>query len=177
MTDWIGHRCADHKIDPATETLIIGTFNPDTKSNLADFFYGRSRNHLWDILPGVLNAGGSLKGKTKEEKLQFIRAKHIDFIDLIWAIGSEPPDYSDKHLDRMKEIRWREDIIDQIGKLKNLKRVCISRKGFADVPAIRNKVRVIAEYLKDRPIVFRCVHSPARGLRKARDEWKEFLTT
>ena len=47
----IKHLLLDYKINPETETLIIGTFNPDTPENDADFFYGRSRNFLWKMLP------------------------------------------------------------------------------------------------------------------------------
>lgn len=47
----VQHRFLDHQINPDTETLIIGTFNPDAADNNADFFYGRSRNYLWRLLP------------------------------------------------------------------------------------------------------------------------------
>lgn len=173
----IKHRCADHVVDPQTETLIIGTFNPATKANSADFFYGRLRNRLWDILPHVLDGerSESLRGKTKEEKLRFIRAKRIDFIDLIWEIESEPPDYSDKYLDKMAGVRWRDDIIEQIERLPFLKRVCVSRKKFNDVPTIGKKVSEITSYLEDKPIVFKCVHTPARAYSRATIEWAEFL--
>jgi hypothetical protein len=174
VSELIIHRCADHMIDPQTETLIIGTFNPDIKANCADFFYGRPHNHLWTILPGVFGEEG-LKGKTKEAKLRFIRAKRIDFIDLIWALESEPPDYSDTCLDKMQGVRWREDIIEQIDELRSLKRVCVSRKGFDDVPNIGKKVDEIATHLKGRPIVFKCVHTPARAYSRAKVEWAEFL--
>jgi hypothetical protein len=42
----IKHRFLNHNINPLTETLIIGIFNPDTKENTADFFYGRQRIFL-----------------------------------------------------------------------------------------------------------------------------------
>ena|ERR1700730_4503619 len=174
MIKLITHRCAGHIIELGTETLIIGTFNPDTKTNCADFFYGRRHNHLWTILPSVFGEE-SLKRKTKEEKLRFIRNKRIDFIDLIRAIESEPPDYKDTSLDKMQGIRWREDIIAQIKKLRFLKRVCVSRKGFGGVPNIGKRVDHIAAYLQDKRIVFKCVHTPARGLSRAKAEWAEFL--
>jgi len=37
----IKHKFLDHEIDPATETLIIGTFNPLADGNTAEFFYSR----------------------------------------------------------------------------------------------------------------------------------------
>jgi hypothetical protein len=174
MSEPIKHRCAKHTIDQHTETLIIGTFNPDTETNPADFFYGRPHNHLWRILPKIFGEE-SLKGKTKEEKLKFMRAKHIDFIDLILEIDREPPDYSDKHLDKLKGIRWREDIIQEIEKLRFLKRVGVSRKKFNDVPNIGARIETIATYFQDKPIVFKCVHTPARAYSTALGDWTEFL--
>jgi hypothetical protein len=84
----IPHRFLDHQIDPETETLIIGTFNPETANNEAEFFYGRSRNYLWRLLPLAFGEK-NLKEHTKQEKLEFIKKHHIDFIDLIEEIEVE----------------------------------------------------------------------------------------
>jgi len=67
----IKHRFINHTINPKTEILIIGTFNPDTEENIADFFYGRSRNFLWTLLATAYNEA-SLKGQPRDEKLKFI---------------------------------------------------------------------------------------------------------
>ena len=172
----VGHRCRDHKIDEQTETLIIGTFNPDTDANVADFFYGRPQNQLWRILPEIFNEN-SLKGRPREEKIRFIRARQIDFIDLIWEVDHVPPDYTDKYLDTHCLIHWREDIFDQIDRLPHLKRVGVSRKGFKDVRSIGNRVDEIAAHLNGKPIVFRRLHTPARKLNDARKEWAQFFKT
>jgi hypothetical protein len=168
------HRCADHVIDLQTETLIIGTFNPDTKGNSADFFYGRSRNHLWTILEKAF--GGTrepLKKATRDEKLKFIRANRIDFIDLISEVEGEPPDYKDETLDKLV-TKWR-NVVEEIDKLHFLKRACITRKGFIGVPRIESRVNEIAEYFRDKQVVFRCVHTPARAHSRAAPEWIDFL--
>jgi hypothetical protein len=34
----VGHKFRGHQIDPHTKILIIGTFNPNTLRNNADFF-------------------------------------------------------------------------------------------------------------------------------------------
>mgnify|MGYP000203195880 CR=1 FL=1 len=47
----IKHKFLDHNINPKAEMLFLGTFNPETENNDADFFYGRSRNYLWKLLP------------------------------------------------------------------------------------------------------------------------------
>ncbi len=34
----IEHKFLSHQINPETETLIIGTFNPQANQNIAEFF-------------------------------------------------------------------------------------------------------------------------------------------
>jgi len=175
----IEHKFLDHKIDPQTETLIIGTFNPKdtaTLRNDADFFYSRG-NHLWNLLPKAFDKeSNSLIGKTKEEKIEFIRANHIDFIDLISAIEGSPVDFKDAYLDRAKKIEWR-NVIEEIKKLRFLKRACITRKSFDDVPNIKMEVKKIETYFSDKKeIVFRCLHTPARYYSEdIQAEWTNFL--
>jgi G:T/U-mismatch repair DNA glycosylase len=62
----IRHRLLEHEINPETETLVIGTFNPDTTDNKADFFYGRGRNYLWSLLSSAFGSD-DLKKKSKNE--------------------------------------------------------------------------------------------------------------
>ncbi len=77
----VKHRFQSHSIHPATETLIVGTFNPEAEANEADFFYGRSRNFLWRLLPTALGSE-DLKGRLKEEKVNFIRQQlHVNGLD------------------------------------------------------------------------------------------------
>jgi G:T/U-mismatch repair DNA glycosylase len=60
----IKHKFLDWGIYPKTETLIIGTFNPETSKD--DFFYGSGHNYLWKLLP-LAYGEESLKGKLKED--------------------------------------------------------------------------------------------------------------
>lgn len=78
----VQHRFLDHQINPETETLIIGTFNPETVDNKAEFFYGRSRNYLWRLLPTAFGET-DLKNASKQEKLEFIQKYKIDLTDLL----------------------------------------------------------------------------------------------
>ena len=84
----IEHKFKDHKINNHTQILIIGTFNPDVFKNEATFFYGRSRNFLWNLLPKAFNEK-SLKGKDIKFKLSFMNDHKIDFVDLISEIRVE----------------------------------------------------------------------------------------
>ena len=74
----IKHKFRKHSINSETKILIIGTFNPDVSNNEADFFYGRKRNYLWQLLPETLNQK-SLKYEKKQKKLEFMKENNIDF--------------------------------------------------------------------------------------------------
>jgi G:T/U-mismatch repair DNA glycosylase len=170
----IKHRFSSHIIHPQTEILIIGTFNPETPENKADFFYGRHRNFLWTLIP-VAFGDNSLKGKSKEEKVAYIQRRKIDFIDLITEVQVEEPDnYDDSYLD--KNISGWTDIICRIEKLKNLKKVCFTRKSFADIPNMKIRLDTIKNICQQKNIFFQCVTTPARFYRADKQkEWTAFL--
>jgi G:T/U-mismatch repair DNA glycosylase len=171
----IRHRFINHKINPKIETLVVGTFNPDTEENNADFFYGRPRNFLWVLIPATFNET-SLKGKSKEEKLKFIEKYRIDFIDLISEVEvEEVANYSDGYLDN-KVIEWR-NVISEIGKLPNLKRVCLTRKSFGDIRNIKIRIDEIKSYCEDLKISFQFLPTPARFYGQAKQtEWTNFFS-
>jgi len=170
----IKHRFLDHQIDPKTETLIIGTFNPETVDNKAEFFYGRSRNYLWKLLPVAFDEE-SLKNKSKAEKLDFIRKYNIDFIDLISSVNvEEVANYKDDYLDKSKpEFR---EVKAEIEKLPNLKRVCFTRKSFSDIPKMKVKIEEIEVLCEKKNINFKYLTTPARYYRDDKQqEWTTFF--
>jgi len=175
----VKHKFLDHQINTETETLIIGTFNPKTTDNDAEFFYGRSRIYLWRLLPTAFGET-DLKGATKQKKLEFIRKYKIDFIDLIEEVEEveEAPvqgiNYRDDYIEgRVK--KWR-NIEKEINNLKKIKRVCITRKTFNDVPNIRKKVEAIKELCIKSEILFKPLISPARYYNQNKQsEWTNFL--
>jgi len=173
----VKHRFLDHQINPDTETLIIGTFNPDTASNQAEFFYGRGRNYLWRLLPTAFMVT-DLKGAMKQHKLEFISKNKIDFIDLISEIEvdeGQEANYYDGYIDN-KKIKWRE-IISEIDRLKNLKRVCFTRKTFSDIPNMKMQIEIIKEHCKKKNIHFQAMTTPARFYNQDKQaEWTNFLT-
>jgi len=139
----IQHRFIDHQVSPETETLIIGTFNPETTKNDAAFFYGRSRNYLWRLLPTAFGKT-DLKGSSKQKQIEFIRQHKIDLIDLIEEIQVEEgqeANYYDGYIDN-KVTQWK-NIIAVINGLQNLKRVCFTRKTFSDIPNMKKQLDVI----------------------------------
>ena len=172
----IKHRFLDHQINPETEILILGTFNPDTEKNEADFFYGRSRNFLWKLLPTAFQKP-DLKKASKQEKLSFIEQVKIDFIDLIAEIEVEDgqeENYNDDFIDN-KVTKWQ-NVITEIEKLKNLKIICFTRKTFTDIPNIKNQIDIIQEFCYKNRIFFKALATPARFYNEKKQiEWTKYL--
>jgi len=172
----IQHRFLDHQINPETEALIIGTFNPETEDNNAEFFYGRIRNYLWRLLPTAFGEP-DLKSASKQEKLEFIQKYKIDLTDLIEEIKVEEgqeANYYDGYIDN-KVNRWK-NIIAIIDTLPNLKRVCFTRKTFSDIPNMKAKLAEIQKYCDIKGIEFKALTTPARFYREDKQtEWTNFL--
>jgi G:T/U-mismatch repair DNA glycosylase len=170
----IKHRFIDHPISRQTEILVIGTFNPDTEENKADFFYGRQRNFLWTLIP-VAFGETSLKGKAKNEKLQFIEHFKIGFIDLISEVEvEEVSNYDDSYLDDKVSI-WR-NVIAEIENLPHIKKVCLTRKSVADIPKMKAKIEEIKSYCEEKNITFQYLTTPARFYRSDKQaEWSKFF--
>ena len=172
----VNHKFLNHTINPNTETLIIGSFNPEAEGNNVDFFYGRSRNFLWRLLPTALGLD-SLKGALKENKLSFIETHKVDFIDLIKSANvedGEEANYLDNYIDSKVE-EWS-DVLSEIKALKNLKRVCFTRKTFGRVPNMEKKIQEIQKYCDSSNIHFQCMSTPARTYNKEKqEEWTQFF--
>jgi G:T/U-mismatch repair DNA glycosylase len=170
MNKTIRHRMEHHKVNPNTEILIVGTFNPETQENSADFFYGRERNFLWRLLPTSFQYQ-DLKGADKKRKQEFIAANKVDFVDLITVVEVEngkEADYSDAYIDQ-HVTEWT-DVISLIKSLKNLKKVVVTRKTFSDVPNIKKYVDKIRDYCSSQNIAFECLPTPARFYNQSKQQ-------
>lgn len=172
----IKHRFLDHHINPETEILIIGTFNPDIEKNEADFFYGRNRNYLWKLLP-VAFQKPDLKQSSKQEKLSFIQQEKLDFIDLIAKIEVEDgqeANYNDDFIDS-KVTQWQ-NVITEIKNLKNIKKICLSRKTFTCIPNIKKQIETIQEFCYKNGIFFKELVTPSRFYNEEKQiEWTNFI--
>lgn len=170
----IKHRFQNHNINPLTETLIIGTFNPDTKENTADFFYGRPRNFLWVLIPRAFNKD-SLKDRSLCDKIEFIKNFLIDFIDLITEVEvDDVTNYNDDYLDN-KVSEWK-DIISEIEKLQYLKRICLTRRTFGGIPNMKMQIDKIKSYCEEKQIPFQLLTTPARYYSPSKQtEWTAFF--
>jgi G:T/U-mismatch repair DNA glycosylase len=173
----IKHKFHNHLINPETQILIIGTFNPDTENNPAEFFYGRSRNFLWRLLPTAFNFN-DLKGKSKADKLDFISKEKIDFVDLITSVAIEEgneTNYNDAYIDS-RVLEWR-DILAELKRLKKLKKVCFTRKSFSDIPEMKKKIEEVKDYCDNNGIPFEYLTTPARFYREDKQqEWTTFFS-
>lgn len=170
----ISHKFLNHEINQKTEILVIGTFNPNAKDNEADFFYGRSKNYLWKLIP-IAYSQMSLKGSSLESKLKFIEERKIDFVDLIKQVDVEDEtNYKDSYLDN-KVTQWR-DLLTVISSLKNLKRICITRKTMSGIPNMKLKIDDIIVYCKSHNIPIHMLPTPARYYSEAKQtEWTKFF--
>lgn len=175
----IKHKLVDYKINPETEILILGTFNPDTEKNEADFFYGRGRNYLWQIVSEIFQVD-NLKKLSKEKKQYFIKEKKIDFIDLISEVEIEKGqegNYKDDYIDS-RVVKWN-NVIGEIKKLRNIKRIGLTRKTYSGIPNMKEKIDEIIEYCNANNIPFLSLTTPARhpnyyGNRHM-EEWVSFF--
>lgn len=174
----IRHKFQHHTINPETETLIVGTFNPDATNNYAQFFYGRTQNFLWRLLPTAFGER-DLKDQNKEAKMHFMQRRKIDFIDLIAEVDIEAgqeTNYLDSYLDgRITECRA---VTLEMEKLPNLKRVCISRKTLTDIPNMSLLIERIQLYCQKRGILFAMLTTPARMYTEEKQAvWSGFLNS
>ncbi|MCE3297259.1 MAG: hypothetical protein K0R65_2973 [Crocinitomicaceae bacterium] len=172
----VKHRLRHHAIDPETEILVIGTFSPEHEDNPADSFYGRVRNHFWRLITAAYDEP-SLKGKSKEEKMDFSRKHKIDFIDLIRELRVETGhecNYNDDYIDN-KVTEWY-DVIAEISRLPKLRKVCFTRKSFGGVPNLKARISEIEQFCIKQGIEFKYLTTPSRFYSEAKEEeWREFF--
>jgi G:T/U-mismatch repair DNA glycosylase len=157
----VSHKFSHHKPRLDTEILILGTFNPNVPEG-PDFFYGRPRNFLWSLLPGVWGLE-SLKEAGLKTKKEFLNLYLIDFVDLIDSLevaeGEESnvdDDFIDGHV-----LKWKE-INQIIETLPNLKAVYFTRKTFNGIPQMKAKILIIEQYCRLKGIRFCKLETPSR---------------
>jgi G:T/U-mismatch repair DNA glycosylase len=171
---YVRHKFSDFRINPETRTIIIGTFNPDTPTNKATFFYGTGRNYLWRILARAYNC--TEIPSTRDAREQFLVLHRIGFIDLIAEVAvpeEQANNRDDRYIDA-RVVRWT-DVVGELCKLASLERACFSRKTLSGIPNIKARIEDVQSHLR-ADVHFRCLVSPARYFSEAKgNEWKDFL--
>ncbi len=158
----IYHKFRNHKIQNDTKILIIGTFNPDVRENDAEFFYGRSRNYLWKLLP-LCFGYDDLKREPTKGKLRFINKMKIDFVDLIESVRIEDGqegNYDDKYIDN--HVTGWKDIITLIKDHSSIKKVVFTRRTFIGIQQIKTRIFEIKDFCDSNGIQFTFLVTPAR---------------
>jgi G:T/U-mismatch repair DNA glycosylase len=169
----IKHKFRNFKNQQDIETLILGTFNPDTPENLADFFYGRGKNYLWNLLPTVFGQPG-LKNSTLAEKVDFILKNKIGFTDIVQEIEVEKGDekkFADNFIDS-KITKWI-DFDSIIADYPKVKKVFLTRKSFMDIPKMKTQIDLIKNKCQTKGVEFFILPTPARFENQTKlNEWK-----
>ena len=158
------HKFRNLVINPDVEILILGTFNPGVDiPNGPNFFYGRPRNFLWQLLPGCWDEP-SLKKRDLEAKKSFMAMHKIDFVDLILEVDV-PEDQQKNYLDTFLDGRvtlWK-DVIALIKQLPKLKAIYFTRKTFGGVGKILHQIHSIQNHCQQNGIRFCLLNTPARN--------------
>jgi G:T/U-mismatch repair DNA glycosylase len=169
----IKHKFRNFRNQPDIETLILGTFNPDTPGNKAEFFYGRGKNYLWNILPKVFSQPG-LKTSTNTEKIDFIVKNKIGFTDIIRELIVESGfenKYADDFIDN-KVSKWI-DFELFLSDFPKINKVFFTRKTFTDIPKIKKQIDQIKQICQSKNIGFFTLPTPSRFENQAKiHEWK-----
>ncbi len=175
------HKFLPRKLNPDTEILVIGTFNPDIPSNSAAFFYSRGHTAFWELMSAIFGEK-CLRYSSVEDKEAFIKRHKIDFTDLIETIDMPEEDaanYRDVNLDKYLNKANRTDVKAEIARLKHLKKVCFTRKTFSGLPHIQAKTEEVKQFCEERKITFEYLPSPANYGQIDPDKrfktWKKFF--
>lgn len=163
------HKFRNHQVSQNTEILILGTFNPDIPDG-PTFFYGRPRNHLWQLLPGCWDLG-SLKNSPLDAKRSLMIQYKIDFADLIESVNVEigqQANFLDTYIDRRIK-KWK-NITELFNQLPKLKAVYFTRKTFGGIPEIHNKIKEIRNHCQQNEIRFCLLVTPARFANAAKQQ-------
>jgi len=173
----VKHKFRNFNNNSDIQFLILGTFNPDADDNTAEFFYGRGRNYLWNLLPKVFNHL-ELKTSSYSDKVSFIQNNKIGFLDIIQEVEVEngnETNYADSFIDK-KVSKWTdfESFIENYPAIKN---VYFTRKTFNGIPNMEKRIGLIKEICQSRGIGFYTLPTPARFENQEKaNEWRKIFS-
>jgi hypothetical protein len=189
-------------LNPKTEDLkylFIGTFNPEWNSkndNNAEYFYGRSTNNFWCILPHTFD-DNCLIDKSITEWTEYCALKNIGITDIIREITNAEitnnehynlitRGYSDNNLDKRNgndyifTIDFNTSIILEIIRRnkKTLQGAYFTRKTDSGIPRIWEQWILIKNYCNENNINCNELITPSNygpGIKKSIIKWKEII--
>jgi G:T/U-mismatch repair DNA glycosylase len=171
----IPHKLPHYQPNPATEILILGTFTPDVPG-APDFFYGRTRNFLWHLLPQAYGLA-PLKDESLAQKQAFMAQHNIDFADMMQSLdlpeGLEAEAEDDAADAYVSE--WN-NVIAIIDALPHLKAIYFTRKTFNGLPNVRAQITPLAQHCRQKGIRFCKLETPARHYSETKlQQWKDTI--
>ncbi len=192
-----GHRFYNELIPQwKIEYLFIGTFNPEwnNSSNNVDYFYGRSKNQFWCILPNVFDSPCLIE-KTKKDKINFCKSHKIGITDIIKSISNadERNDdhkklilngYRDTNLEKKEnnefifELDFNTSNIIQLIEINKIKGIFFTRSTFNGIPRIRIQWNFLKQLSKNKfntgELLTPSQH-PIYGIKDKIEHWKEVI--
>lgn len=167
--------------------LFVGTFNPEWNYNNAheaDYFYGRSRNNFWCILPRVFGEE-SLKEQSKEEKIKFLKRNKIGITDLISCINNanekndgdikKITEHFSDHILNKYDLEFNVQNIIKTIENNPIKGVFLTRSTLNGIGNIAREWQKIVDYCMDKKIHCERLMTPAPyrgGCERKVDLWK-----
>lgn len=139
----IKHKFLPRQLNPETEILIVGTFNPGINDNRANFFYSRGHTSFWELMSAIFGEK-CLRYSEKQEKEDFIKRHKIDFADLIEEIDIATQDlssYKDITLDENWNVVKCKNLPQEISHLNKLKKFVLHEKHFSTFPTFAKRWR------------------------------------
>ena len=196
------HRFLDELLPKhPVDFLFIGTFNPKwdvLRGDNPDYFYSRSKNEFWCILPHAMNQN-CLVDKARKKKEQFCVKNKIGLTDLILQIenvnekdskhnylkkGFKDEDFEglgEEGQPNLKISFHTKQIIKYISKNKlSLKGVFLTRKTSKGIPRIWNEWLQIKNHCTTINITAKELASPSPrggGIRDKIFDWRKELNS
>lgn len=88
--------------------LVVGTFNPATPDNEAQWFYGREINEFWFLFPRMLGFPSIHEADIKDERehhlvcKEFCEANHVLIVDILKQVNATLKGYTDSEIDSLE---------------------------------------------------------------------------
>lgn len=160
------------------KTLIIGTFNPEQLwhlNNSAEYYYGRTRNYFWTVLPRFAGLDPIPHGNVNAQ-LAFLESNQIAVTDLLISIDDADLD-NQEHVARIKTVldnkielfrqfTWNTDpILNYIAK-QQIETVYFTKLGKAGsvnprINTFEAQIRKIENYCINKKIPTYRLHTPS----------------
>lgn len=166
------------------ETLIIGTFNPQNEFapiNHANYYYGRTRNYFWKVIPKFVCVDG-INSLDVLLQIEFLKNQKIGLTDLLISINDAEignqihidriRSFEDTQIELFNSFEWNTENIIKTLKSNRIKAVFFTKLGHSDA-RINNQntfeaqMRIIENYCTQNNISNNRLHTPSgNGLGK-----------